>query len=418
MKKHTYGVLLILIFSLALGIRMYFNLHFIPPEKSDMPYLHKYAQNVVAGQYYGTNGAYWPPGFIFFAGLILKTLGDTNHYLDLRLVQSLISALNVLLIAVLGTKVFNKLTGLIAGAIAAIYMPLVLFSGLFFSETFFFFLFLLMLYAFYNLIAKFNVKNAIISGILLGLTTLTRPITLLMPGLLFIWLLFKYQETGFKKIICSTGVVIFFMFLTMSPWIARNYAVMGKPVLVDVNGGLNFYLAHNPKANGKWVDLGRDNVIFQYKDQPETDRVGYQLGFQYIADNPEKELTLLGTKMKLFWLDTPKGMIAYYSGSVLTGIYDRFHLPKVHFYFLVLLGLIGVLLSIKNYSAWFLISFMVYYSGLITVVFYYSARYRLAVEPILIIFMSYTISTVFSFVGRSFGSKACSPKITIQEAAA
>lgn len=74
LNKRDYVYILVIII-VSLISRIAFNLYFNTPWFGDEPSLFAYTLNVVRGQYYGTNGAYWPPGYIFFMGLLFKLFG-------------------------------------------------------------------------------------------------------------------------------------------------------------------------------------------------------------------------------------------------------------------------------------------------------------------------------------------------------
>ncbi|GAG08154.1 unnamed protein product, partial [marine sediment metagenome] len=69
----------------------------------------------------------------------------------------------------------------------------------------------------------------ILSGILLGLSTLTRLVVLPVAFGILIFLL-AYQSTKHKKVV-SISLFICSYLLILSPWIYRNFRIYGQPVL-------------------------------------------------------------------------------------------------------------------------------------------------------------------------------------------
>jgi len=82
-----------------------------------------------------------------------------------------------------------------------------------------------------------NIRTICISSFFLALSLLFRPIGL-YPYLLMslIIILFEYKFY-LKKIILHMSFVALFI----SPWVLRNYTILGKPILSS-NGGINLYL--------------------------------------------------------------------------------------------------------------------------------------------------------------------------------
>jgi len=195
--------------------------------------------------------------------------------------------------------------------------------------------------------------------------------------------------------------------LVLSPWIIRNYAVTRRFILIDTNGPINFYIAHNPLANGQWVDI-----------KPHTDinrlyETGYREGLVYISENFSKEIELIKLKHNLFLyngdfhiteaehhLDRAYKLPLY--GSLIDmGIIKKeplkslYRLPQMSFEFLwkstlILLIIFSLrLIAAKSFyilfcePAWIIGNFL--YMNLIIQIFYYAPRYRITSEPFLCI---------------------------------
>lgn len=72
------------VFLFSFAIRLWWVRHWILPPYGDQPSLEAYAANVTHGLDYGTRGAYWPPAFIFLAGLVEKCFGSGHAHLAVR----------------------------------------------------------------------------------------------------------------------------------------------------------------------------------------------------------------------------------------------------------------------------------------------------------------------------------------------
>ncbi len=88
-----------------------------------------------------------------------------------------------------------------------------------------------------------SLSKAVIAGVLVGAATLVRPVgqfvILLLPALLVI-VAAKYEWATIRRSLSAGVVSLLIAGLTVSPWVLRNYIVLGESVLTT-NAG--FYLA-------------------------------------------------------------------------------------------------------------------------------------------------------------------------------
>ena len=243
-----------------------------------------------------------------------------------------------------------------AGLLFAIYRSLIYYSGRFYSETLFLFLLLAALLFYDRHFESGRTRDLVIGSFLLGLSALTRPVSLPILGILFLWWLITRRMTwtvALKSDVLAGAVTA----LTITPWTIRNWVVMHHFVPVDVNGGINFYLAYNPKANGIWVDLEGDPILLPY-DQASVDSEGFAAGLHYMRTHPERELELLRVKNRLFWTAGDDEVVQHAPVRLVAFQRWRRTLPALLF---------------------------VLYSYLLIMLLYFAPRYRLAVEPFLIL---------------------------------
>jgi 4-amino-4-deoxy-L-arabinose transferase-like glycosyltransferase len=185
-----------------------------------------------------------------------------------RVVQITLGLLSIYMIYELGLRVIDEKTGLLAALLFAVYPSFLFFTNLILTEVLFT---LLLIFFVYYFIALFQANAspaapctgrsalcAILSGIFLGLSALTRSVMypFVLPGILFLLIFFHGSIT--KKILISTVFALSFA-TVMAPWALRNYRLLGQFVPVDTMGGLNLYMGnyeHTP-TDRPWaaVDL-------------------------------------------------------------------------------------------------------------------------------------------------------------------
>lgn len=363
-----------LVFAAALALRLLFNWGFVTNKAHpDIASMYQYSLRVAQGIYYG-EGAYWPPGFIFLSGGLIRLFGPEGYWTAVRYLQALLGAATCALGYAIGRAAFgSRLAGLLGGLGLAVYLPLIYYTGLAFSETLFLFFLMAAVYYLYRLARTQAVREAAAAGFLLGLATLTRPVSLLVPVLVlpWYWLLWGRRLRPVLGRVLIMGAVLL---LTLLPWVVRNYIVTGDLVLVDVNGGINFYIGHNERANGTWVDMGqKTDAVIILGGSPEGGKLGYRRGLEFIRTHPRRELELAWTKFKWFWTKPADWYIGKYAR-------ER-GLPYLEPPVWGALAVLGALLTRRRWrGTLFLVLFILYYNAIIVAI-YYASRYRLVVEP-------------------------------------
>lgn len=418
--------------------------------KIDSWSMYHYALNVVKGEYYGhqfgehwARYAYWPPLYIFLSGFVYKFFGTAGDFLVMRAMQAVFSTVTCLLVYAIACAALERISpyyreaGLIAGILNAINPKMVVYTNHLYVETVFIPIYLAIAYFGLKYLSRElpnklghhysgnpGYKYLLLYSIAMGIGNLTRPVLLLIPGVMMVYILLYTaahrlsMSKAFKTIIIDTSVTAAIMLIIFSPWIIRNYVVTGRFIMIDTNGPINFYMAHNKLANGQWVDV-----------KPHTDfeklyETGMREGFKYIMENPHREWELIKLKQNFyltkgdFHIDEAKAHIdrAYrlplYGtlsklGMVKGSIVDRIYkIPQFSFTFLwkaalVLFVIFALrLLLLRSFNvlfaepAWIIGN--VLYVNLIILIFYFAPRYRIIAEPFLSILIAVLLIGIIS----------------------
>jgi 4-amino-4-deoxy-L-arabinose transferase-like glycosyltransferase len=144
----------------------------------------------------------------------------------------------------------------------------------------------------------------LIAGGFWGLAILTRPQTLLVMPLALICL-FVLSWLSRKRLARSLSLQICSTLLTITPWIARNTVVIGKPALCTIVGGFTFWGAHNdvvasdPRLQGSWIACGQlaDSAHPLRGNEVEREAAAWRYGKEFIKANPEAMPRLLIMKI-------------------------------------------------------------------------------------------------------------------------
>lgn len=381
----------LLLFGLALALRLLVNglvlgFGFISGYDSD-DYL-AIAIHLLQGQGMvvdvGVPTALRPPFYPLFIAAVYGVAGIDN-LVALKIAESLIGALTCVLIYLIGRTLFGALTGLAAGLIGSAYPILIFYTGAVSTENLFAFLLALVVYLLLRAADKPGLPVLVLCGVVLALATLTRPTTLLLPPFILLWA--WLVRGSFAQAFRMTLIIGIAMLLTILPWTVRNYYVMGEPVLITTVGGRTFWGANNPVAVadpekiGRWISYTRlphDDELEQLGEL-EVESRSYELGTQYLRENPQVVPRLLLAKLTRFWTplpnrDTTEQLISIFSYGML--------LP------FAVVGLVIDMRRRQQMRSLLLVLVMLIFV-INTLVFYGSTRLRLPIEPYIVILATY-----------------------------
>lgn len=423
---------------LALYLRLRFVIYTPFEFKIDAWSMYHYALNVMEGEYYGhrfgdhwARYAYWPPLYIFLSGFIYRFFGTAQDFLAMRIIQAGFASVSCLLCFLAAREALKSYSnfydeaGLTAGILMAVNPRMVVYTNHLYVETVFITIYLavvcfFIMYFRHELSLKLSnhnsyvpFKHLLLYSFFLGIGNLTRPVLLLIPGVALVFTLLYAlarrinMKRTFRVILLDGVLSLLVMLAVLSPWIIRNYAVTNRFILIDTNGPINFYIAHNPLANGQWVDV-----------KPHTDinrlyETGYKEGLVYIINNIPKELSLLKVKQQLFLyhgdphISEAESYLNRTYKLPLYGSINRFyHIPQMSFEFLwkaALLLLCFFILRLIIARSFYILfcepafiigNFM--YTNLIIQIFYFAPRYRIIAEPFLCIIIGILLAGMFT----------------------
>lgn len=369
----------ICIFILALFIRVFFVLSFPSPLGSDSLTYHRLASNLASGEGYREQRevitSYRPPGYPLFLAAVYRLFGSNT--LSPRLVQALLGAFTVLTVTILANTLYDEKTSWIAGILLSVFPVQIYYSNLLLSEVLFtalFSLFLLM-----TTRTPSN-KNAVFLGVIHGLSVLIRPSILFYPLVLLIGKFSLKLRAKYLTILFSVSLLI------IGGWVYRNFKIFNRPTFISTNVGVNFWIGHNPEANGTYR-FPDDNPLWDIEDEALRSRTGLELGIDYILSHPLEDLKL--AVYKIWWLFLPDLQTG-------TGIITRDSTTLIWLYMINALFHISVLLfSLLLLERlpdrrWLILS-MIYW-GVLHILFFGHPRFLYPLLPFLILPLCYRLA--------------------------
>ena len=398
-RRHQHWLSPTASFLLAFGVRLWWVRHWVLPAYGDQPSLESFAANVAHGLYYGTHGAYWPPAFIFLAGFVERIFGSGHAYLSVRTADAVVGALTAAVTADLGRRVLRSpVAGLLAGLLLAVYIPAVYYTDTFLAVT----LGTLMLVSVCDAVTAYgdapSPRRLLLVGVLLGLATLTKPteLPLVLPAFVQ-WGLRAKRGFAWRFAAGAAAAAVAIALLCNVPWTLRNLQVTGSPVFVDVNGGINFFIAHNPGATGQFVNVGSRNPVLlrgSGYDRPNTNADALRAGMAYFAAHPGRDARQAVHVLHLFWGMRDPDISTY--GAELYALIAQLHLPSLNFAPMRDMALVGAafLLPLWRRTPILWLTAIGYSVGLSLL--FFAPRYRLPVEPLLVITAAWAVVKVWA----------------------
>jgi 4-amino-4-deoxy-L-arabinose transferase-like glycosyltransferase len=219
------------------------------------------------------------PLYPLFVAIHLRLFGSTLD--PIYISQLILSMINGALVFQLARRLApnHALLAPLATILSGIYLPFAIYPQTLLSETLFL---TLLLSAFVILTAAYcSPGHALAAGIVLGLATLTRSITLGFLPIVAIWLFVRHPASGVstKRFRIDGGrLVVLACFLaaaaiTIMPWSLYNSRLYGGPVLIDTSGAFNVLLGARTAYDGKRSDAQVRDFALGLLGQPTAQPV-------------------------------------------------------------------------------------------------------------------------------------------------
>jgi Flp pilus assembly protein TadD len=239
--------LLLAVFAAAAAIRLLigWQLLQIPlvrtPRLDSAEYL-QWARRLAGGDFSWPIISAHAPGYPLLLAAILKASGESLG--AVVTVQAIIGAVTATLIALLGTRLFDRTSGLVAGILYATYGPAVYIDTAILAEGTLLFLLTSALVVLAD--RPLTPWRGLAAGVLFGAATIVRPTALLTMGAIFVWLLLRDR----RAVLTTIGVMVLGATIVAAPVLAKNRST-SHSLSMQGFGGMNFYIGNSPTHSGK-----------------------------------------------------------------------------------------------------------------------------------------------------------------------
>ena len=292
--------------------------------------------------------------------------------LDLiRFVQAVAIPLQAWLVNDLGRRAFGPRVGRLAGCAAALYPFFLFYQGLALSETLFTLLLLCFVAALYRFAGRERQMPAVMA--VGALATYAKASLTILPPLL----LLPFARPRIVVLACVVYLAC------LAPWWVRNDVILRAFVPFTTTASMNLYVGNNARTvsgRGDWnTEVDPDEVA---RFESITDEVARSKAYSraaetYIVDNPGRFIELCFIRLEAFWNVIPNTPL--YRSALFVAVSALSSGPVLVF------ALIGLWTTRRAWRRLMpLYGLIVYFTALHTVTIA-SLRYRLPIEPYLIL---------------------------------
>ena len=258
--------------------------------------------------------AWTPPVYPWLISLAFRVFGvfSPGAAFAMLVFNSIFSALTSWTIYRIARRVFNETVAVWSGWVWALLPYAIYWSVAWIWETSLSaFLLSLLLMLTLEMEDDDRLRSWVIYGLLWGIVGLTNTSVLSWLPFSGCWLAYQLHRRG-KRIVVPVLLSALVFWLTLMPWLARNYSVFDEPVFVRGDLGVELHVGNNPLAKGWWVATfhpGNNGVLYeQYKQLGERafDNDQRDQAKDWIAQNPATFIGLCFRRFIYFWAGIPR----------------------------------------------------------------------------------------------------------------
>jgi len=346
-----------------------------PILQSDEMAYHQLALSVGRGEGYHLEGQTYsrPPFYPIFVAGIYHLFGAGNVK-AVFILQALFGGLMCNIVYEIARRFFGSATAFLSALMMLANIPMNKSGSLLLTEG----LFTLCLLSAFFFMKQGRIRDMVLSGFLLALASLTKSVALLLPVVGILYLFLVDGSRALKKSSVLLGVFL----ISLLPFTVRNFLVYQTIVPISTQGGYAFYSANHP-IEGRYFgyNVKDDRVAYARSLNSETKMSHYLFKetIQDIQKDPKEFLRLETLKFFYFW--------APFDWEILGE--GRYHLLYGFAFPFFLLGVSWA----KNKRLLLLLPIV--YFQVMALIFYGSPRFRLPIEPFLIIFSAFGVVQLF-----------------------
>ncbi|HLK31892.1 MAG TPA: glycosyltransferase family 39 protein, partial [Terriglobales bacterium] len=240
--------------------------------------------------------------------------------LAVMVINSVFSALTCLAIYLVGVELFGEMVGVLAGWAWAVLPYSINWSFWIWETAVSTFFLTLLFWLTLRLARQPRFRTWVIYGLLWGVLALTNASCLSFLPVAAVWIWYRQrQQHQFHFVPALTSALLFA--LVVSPWVARNYFVMGKAIFPRSDFGEELYMGNHQGSEG--LCMLWDHPVWNRYEMARFAQEGelayvaekQRIAEQWIEQHPGRFAQLTLRRIGFFWLDIPEqGRIATHFG--------------------------------------------------------------------------------------------------------
>jgi len=259
----------------------------------------------------GVLTSFRPPLYPVFLAVIYWLFGTgVKRFFYARIIQAILGAMLAPLIYSIAGIIWpeNKKISSIAAIIAAIYPMLVVYPLSLATENLFFILILISTLLLLKAASTERWSLFLLSGMILGFTSLTRSVSLGFAGLAFLWIfiILKRKKLAFIFLIGLTIVI--------APWMIRNSLLHNRLMGIESALGYDLYVGYHPESTGTF-QYGISLDLIPMLDDGLRDQIGIEKALQFIKSDPGRIPYLFIRKIGYFMGLEKRALVYLYTNN-------------------------------------------------------------------------------------------------------
>ncbi len=360
-----------------------------------------------------------PPVYPWLTSLAFRAFGVFSPAAGLTMVafNSAVSALTCWSVYRIARRLFGETVALWSGWAWALWPYAIYYSiGWIWETSLSAFLLSLLVMLTLEMEDDARLRSWLVYGVVWGIAGLTN--TALLSWLPFsgCWLVYRLHKAG-KRFVVPVVVSAVVFWMTLTPWLVRNYMVFDQVIFIRDNFGNELRAGNNPQAEG-WKTGGYDAfrnpqlaALVRKVGEPEVSTEQGRQAKEWIAENPGRFLVISVYRCYYYWAGLPRT----WSGLPL----PRSKQIKNLLYFASsLIAFAGLILAIKKRPRGiFPLASLVLFYPLTYYISNPEPRYRHAIEPELVILSVFlAVSILVPRMGRR-DEEAAAPVLAAEHSA-
>jgi 4-amino-4-deoxy-L-arabinose transferase-like glycosyltransferase len=280
----------------------------------DLDLIQQYVQIDLAGIHYDPRGietAFRAPLYPAFLALVYFFAGTgPQRFFAVRIVQAFLNALLIPLTYFLARRLFPEKPSVarLAAWAVAFYPILVIFPLALATENLFFILLLGFVLTLVMAAQTRQMRYFVLSGVLIGLTALTRSVILPAGALVALWAWFLLRER-LKALALLAAILV-----VIAPWIVRNSLLYGRLTSIELSMGYNLYVGYHPQSTGTFI-YGPSLDLLTIADDAQRERVGTEKAIEFIQADPGRFWYLAVRRLGYFFGLERRALTFFYASN-------------------------------------------------------------------------------------------------------